>query len=113
MNEPIAIETVTVRGQQQFDLHNILNPIETEINNDRIISILKNQKYTYYKLMPIGILFPSSVANDTKQILVLNNPKAALINGKIYSILGILNLDKNKQLGIHKGKTFVGKYIIY
>ena len=94
MNEPIAIETVTVRGQQQFDLHNILNPIETEINNGRIISILKNQKYTYYKLMPIRILFPSSVANDTKQIFVLNNPKAALINGKIYSILGIINLDK-------------------
>ena len=43
MNEPIAIETVTVRGQQQFDLHNILNPIETEINNDRIISILKTK----------------------------------------------------------------------
>ena len=94
MNEPIAIETVTVRGQQQFDLHNILNPIETEINNGRIISILKNQKYTYYKLMPIRILFPSSVANDTKQIFVLNNPKAALINGKIYSILGTINLDK-------------------
>ena len=94
MNEPIAIETVTVRGQQQFDLHNILNPIETEINNGRIISILKNQKYTYYKLMPIRNLFPSSVVNDTKQTFVLNNPKAALINGKIYSILGTINLDK-------------------
>ena len=92
MNEPI--ETVIVRGQQKFDLHDILNPTETEINNDRIISILKNQKYTYYKLMPIRILFPSSVANDTKQIFVLNNPKAALINGKIYSILGTINLDK-------------------
>ena len=92
MNEPI--ETVIVRGQQKFDLHDILNPIETEINNDRIISILKNQKYTYYKLMPIRILFPSSVVNDTKQTFVLNNPKAALINGKIYSIFGTINLDK-------------------
>ena len=80
MNEPI--ETVIVRGQQKFDLHDILNPI------------LKNQKYTYYKLMPIRILFPSSVVNDTKQTFVLNNPKAALINGKIYSILGTINLDK-------------------
>ena len=68
MNEPI--ETVIVRGQQKFDLHDILNPIETEINNDRIISILKNQKYTYYKLMPIRNLFPSSVVNDTKQTFV-------------------------------------------
>ena len=92
MNEPI--ETVIVRGQQKFDLHDILNPTETEINNDRIISILKNQKYTYYKLMPVRNLFPSSVVNDTKQTFVLNNPKAALINGKIYSILGTINLDK-------------------
>ena len=92
MNEPI--ETVIVRGQQKFDLHDILNPIETEINNDRIISILKNQKYTYYKLMPIRNLFPSSVVNDTEQTFVLNNPKAALINGKIYSILGTINSDK-------------------
>ena len=34
MNEPI--ETVIVRGQQKFDLHDILNPIEIEINHDRI-----------------------------------------------------------------------------
>ena len=105
MNEPIAIETVTVRDQQQFDLHNILNPIETEINNDRIISILKNQKYTYYKLMPIRNLFPSSVVNDTKQTFVLNNPKAALINGKIYSILGTINLDKINNQEYIKGKS--------
>ena len=34
MNEPI--ETVIVRGQQKFDLHDILNPMEIKINNDRI-----------------------------------------------------------------------------
>ena len=34
MNEPI--ETVIVRGQQKFDLHDILNPMKIKINNDRI-----------------------------------------------------------------------------
>ena len=46
--------------------------------------------------MPLVILFPSSVTNDTKQIFVtcreLNNAK--ITNGKIYSILGIVNLNK-------------------
>ena len=48
--------------------------------------------------MPIGILLPSSVTNDTKQIFVtcreINNAKVALINGKLYSIIGKINLDK-------------------
>ena len=39
MNEPIEI--LIVRGQQKFDLHDILNPIEIEINNGRIVKILK------------------------------------------------------------------------
>ena len=42
LNEPI--ETVIVRGQQKFNLHDILNPIETEINDDRILNILKKIK---------------------------------------------------------------------
>ena len=42
MNEPI--ETVIVRRQQKFDLHDILNLIEIEINDGRILNILKNIK---------------------------------------------------------------------
>ena len=54
----------------------------------------EKHKNVYYKLTPIGILFPPSVTNDTKQIFVacreLNNAKVALINGKIYSLLAII-----------------------
>ena len=39
MNEPI--ETLIVRSQQKFDLQDILNPIEIEINDDRILNIQK------------------------------------------------------------------------
>ena len=42
MNEPI--ETVIVRAKQKLDLHDILNSIEIEINNGRILNILKNLK---------------------------------------------------------------------
>ena len=39
MREPI--ETITVRGQQHFDVGRGLNPIEIEIKDDRIINLLK------------------------------------------------------------------------
>ena len=60
-------------------------------------------------LTPIVILFPSSVTNDKKQIFAtcreLINAKVALINGKIYSILGIINLDKISNWEYIKGKS--------
>ena len=39
MNEPI--ETVIIRGQQKFDLYDVLNPIQIEINDDRILNTFK------------------------------------------------------------------------
>ena len=108
MNEPIEI--AIIRGQQKFDLHDLLNPVQIEINDDRILNILKNiYIYIYYELILLGILFPSSVTNDTKQIFVtcreLNNVKTALINGKIYNILGIINLNKINNWDYIKGKS--------
>ena len=68
MAEPI--ESVIIRGQQKFELHDVLNPIEIEINDDRIINLLKKHKNVYYKVTPIGLLFPSSIPNDTRQIFL-------------------------------------------
>ena len=42
MNEPI--ETAIVRGQQKFDLRDILNLVKIEINNERTLNTLKNIK---------------------------------------------------------------------
>ena len=54
-------------------------------------------------------MFPSSVTNNTKQIFVtcreLNNVTVALTNGKIFSILGIINLDKISNWEYIKGKS--------
>ena len=48
--------------------------------------------------MPMGILFPASVKNDTEQVFVtcreLNGPKPALINGKLVNLLATINLNK-------------------
>ena len=57
MAEPI--ESVIMRGQQKV-----------EIDDDRILNILKKQKNVYYKLTPFGTVFLASITNDTKQIFV-------------------------------------------
>ena len=41
INEPI--ETLIIRGQQKFDLHGMLNLIQIEINDDRILNIPKKK----------------------------------------------------------------------
>ena len=48
--------------------------------------------------MPLGFLFPLSGTNDMEQIFItcreLNNVKKALINSKIYGLIGIIDLSK-------------------
>ena len=54
-------------------------------------------------------MLPSSITNDTKQIFVtckeLNNAKTGLINGKIYNILGVINLNKINNWDYIKEKS--------
>ena len=92
MAEPI--KTVIARIQKKFEIENKLNPFEIEINNDRVLNILKKYKNVYYEPTPFGILFSSSVTNNAKQIFVtcrkLNHPKKSLINGKMYSLTAII-----------------------
>ena len=64
------IESVIIRGQQKFELDDILNSVEIEINNDRILNTLKKYKNVYYKLTPLDIIFLASITNDTEQIFV-------------------------------------------
>ena len=97
MAEPI--ETVIIRGKQQFEIENGLNPVEIEINDDIILNILKKQKNVKYRLTILGMLFPASVKNDTEQIFVtcreFNDVKKSLLNGQIYGNIGIIDLQKN------------------
>ena len=60
-------------------------------------------------LAPIGLLFSSSVQNDTKLIFVtcreLNNAKVAHENSTISNILGVINLKKIENCENIKGKS--------
>ena len=92
-------ESVIICAQQNFDVDGELNPEKRiELEDDRIINILKKHKNARYKLAPLVFLFPASVINNTEQIIItcreLNDIKQSLINGKIYRLLGIIDLNK-------------------
>ena len=96
MQEPI--ETIIIRTQQNFEIVGGLNPIQIEIEDDRVVNMLKKHKNVTYKLTPLGTLFPASIKNDTEQVFIicreLNDVEKALINSKIYRLLGIIDLEK-------------------
>ena len=61
MSQPI--ETIAIRAQQNFEIAGGLNPIQIEIEDDRVINILKKYKNVIYKVTPLGLLFPASIKN--------------------------------------------------
>ena len=63
MSEPI--ETVIIRAQHDFDVVGRLNPIKIEIKDDTVINFLKKYKNVVYKIIPLGLLFPATIKNDT------------------------------------------------
>ena len=88
MQEPI--EAIIIRVQQNFEIVGGLNPVQTEIKDDRVVNMLKNHKNVACKLTPLRILFPVSIKNDTEHVFItcraLNDVKKALINNKSYGL---------------------------
>ena len=89
MQEPI--EAIIIRVQQNFEIVGGLNPVQIEIEDDRVVNMLKNHKNIACKLTPLRILFPVSIKNDTEHVFItcraLNDVKKALINNKSYGLL--------------------------
>ena len=108
-----SVETVTIRWQQDFELHDQLNPKKIKIDDGQITSLQKNYKGALYQFTATGLLFPSLVTNHTNQIFItcrkLNRAKIALINGKILNIFGVINLDKINNWVKIKENTSLGK----
>ena len=44
---PEPIETITIRAQQSFGIAGGLNTFQTEIEDDRVLNMLKNMKMVY------------------------------------------------------------------
>ena len=90
MQEPT--ETVIILAQQNW-----------------VLNMLKKHKNVTYKLTPLGIIFPASIKNDTEQVFImcrkLNKVKKALINSKIYNLIGIIDLKKIDNWKEIKGQS--------
>ena len=91
MQEPI--EAIIIRVQQNFEIVGGLNPVQIEIEDDRVVNMLKNHKNVACKLTPLRILFPVygyDKKNDTEHVFItcraLNDVKEALINNKSYGL---------------------------
>ena len=69
MQEPI--ETVIIRPQHNFEVAGGVNPVQIELKDNRLLNLLKKNKSVAYKLTPLGILFPASLQNDTRQIFII------------------------------------------
>ena len=107
MSQPI--ETIIIRAQQNLDAVRGLNPIQIEIEDDRIINIFKKYETVLYKITPLDLLFPASMKNDRRQISItgkeLNGVKKSILNGKMYGFIVIIDFDKISNWTEIKGQS--------
>ena len=108
-----VIDTIIVKALQSYDKYSTLNPLEINLNSkfkfNYLSKIIHDYKGFTFEVRLINVLFSSSLENDTQNIFIvchnLNSAKKALINNKIYSLLGIINLNEIKQWSEMKGKS--------
>ena len=87
-----TVETVIVRAQQNFSVVGGLNPVQIEIEDDRIINILRIYKNLINKVTPLGLLFPASP--KMIQNKYLSPGKKSILNAKNYDLVAIIDLHK-------------------
>ena len=59
------IDSIIIRPQKNVDIEGGLNPIEIEIKDDKISNIFKKYKNSTYKIIPLGLLFPATITNES------------------------------------------------
>ena len=71
IHEPV--DTIIIRAQQDFDIDGGLNPVQIQLNDEKILNQLKKYKNVVYKITLLGMLFPASIKNDTNLIFITAN----------------------------------------
>ena len=103
------LDTIMVKALQKFENYTILNPLDIDIRSNYMTEKIEEFKYSVYQVMLKNILFSANIVNNTQQIFItcynLDSAKKALSNGKLYSILGIINLSEIKNWEEVKGKS--------
>ena len=103
------IDKVIVKALQSYDKYTTLNPLEINLQSNYLSKIIDDYKGFVFEVRLINVLFSANITNDTQNIFVtcqnLVSAKKALINDKIYYLLGIINLNEIKQWNEMKGKS--------
>ena len=106
---PEPIETIIIRAQQDFDVVGGLNPIQIKISHDMILNSLKKYNNVTYKIIPLRILFPATITNDTNLIFVtgknLSGVKKSILSFKANNILAEINTGKINNWEKIKGQS--------
>ena len=106
---PEPIETIIIRAQQDFDVVGGLNPIQIKIRHDTILNSLKKYNNVTYKIIPLRILFPATITNDTNLIFVtgknLSGVKKSILSFKANNILAEINTGKINNWEKIKGQS--------
>ena len=112
----VVLETILVKALQNYDKYTVLNPLEVILRSNYLNQKINDYEGFTFKDILRNLLFSSSITNDTQNIFVtcrnLNSAKKALINGKIYDVLGVVNLreiknwDSIKMNSIHVNVKF-------
>ena len=103
------VDKILVKALQNYDKYTTLNPLEVNLNSNYLSKIIHDYKGYIFEVRLINVLFSSNITNDTQNIFItcqnLTSAKKALINDKIYYLLGIINLNEIKQWNEMKGRS--------
>ena len=103
------VDTIIVKALQSYDKYSTLNPLEINLNSNYLTKIIHDYKGFVFEIRLINVLFSANIQNETQNIFLtcqnLTSAKKALINNKIYYLLGIINLNEIKQWNEMKGKS--------
>ena len=104
-----VIDTIIVKALQSYDKYSTLNPLDINLNSNYLNKIIHDYKGFVFEIRLINVLFSANIQNETQNIFLacqnLTSAKKALINNKIYYLLGIINLNEIKQWNEMKGKS--------
>ena len=92
-----VVETLLIKVLQNFDNYTVLNPVDVDIRSNYMTEKINSYKGHVYQVLIRNLLF--IVCYN------LDSAKKALINGKLYSILGIVNLSEINNWDVVKGKS--------
>ena len=109
------VDTIIVKALQSYDKYSTLNPLEINLNSNYLTKIIHDYKGFVFEIRLINVHFSANIENETQNIFLtcqnLTSAKKALINNKIYYLLGIINLNEIKQWNEMKGKCYVNAKI--